>query len=133
MRVPGDEADRVVLAVGQVELSRGLLGQHQRQVEGGRRARDPVVLHQRAEHPRLAVQEPLAGLVLQPQVLQLRQAPAGLGIPQPPDRGDAALEHSRSFGIAAVAGQGVERVEALAQVVRAAVAQGPAHLLAVER
>ena len=124
LRVPGP-----VFGEG---LGQELVAQHQGQLEGGGRARGPVDLDEGAEHARLAVDEALAGLVLQAQGFEAGLVPARFGGPQIEDAADAALGQLRRLAVAAEGGQGVEGVEALAQVVGTEGDQGAADLRAVE-
>ena len=74
----------------------------QGQAQGGGTAGGAVVLDQGTQHPRLAVQEALAFLVLQPQGAQTVQVPAPLRGPQVADGGDALLKELGGLLVVAV-------------------------------
>ena len=118
MGVGGFKALLVEAAVGQVEFIDRHLLKSQRQIQGRRVARSAIALDQRPQHPRLALDKAATILVDEPQPLQRGQIPAVVCVPQLADCGDALFGQLARLAVVAEAGQRVERVEALAQVVR---------------
>ena len=124
---------RPVAPVGGERVHQQALAQPQREVERGAGAGHPVVLHQRSEHARNAVDEGEFHRLHAAVFAAARTVPAVLRRPQLQERRDAPLGQVVGALLAAIRDQGVERVQALAQVVGQEVVQRSVEPAPVER